>query len=583
MTSRRRFLTAGLSALALGLLVRRTGAAGLVRALPGSCAEPVVSPPGRTDPLIAVPRMPPSVQVDGMPFRTWFTGDSFDNLEIPFHTISNPFGGPGPPEPEEKVDVAVVGGGLSGLATAYLLRHRRPVVFELRERFGGNALGETWSDIPYSLGSAYVITPDEGSFLEELYGELGLVAAHRESFPPDPVELRGKIVGREFWSGALAAPEDRIAYERYAAVVLEMADRLYPEIPVPDDPDEIARIHALDRKSFREDLVERMGVPLPTLLEAGVQSYFYSSFGEGMEGISAASGWNFVAAEEYGRWVFPGGNAYMARSLWRELLKRQSELDAAGAGCGPLLRAGCRVIDVRPAPARRARGRVQLTYVDAGGTLRSLLARHVVMAGSKHVVKHVLFDIENWSPSKLDAMNHVSTSAYLVANVLLEAPVERDFYDLFLLGDESFPTDPGAVEQAVPIVDVIRGDYTNPTGPRSVLTLYWPLPWPSARFTLLLGQPWQAYAERAVPQIREMLRLLSVPESAVRQVRLTRWGHAMPIARPWFIAQGFAERFQTPLDGNVHFVNQDNWALPAVENSLLDAQTVAARIDAALK
>lgn len=59
------------------------------------------------------------------------------------------------------------------------------------------------------------------------------------------------------------------------------------------------------------------------------------------------------------------------------------------------------------------------------------------------------------------------------------------------------------------------------------------------------------------------------------QVRMTRWGHAMPIARPFLIALGVADRVRSTLGGNIHFVNQDNWALPAVENSLLDARTVA--------
>ena len=33
------------------------------------------------------------------------------------------------------------------------------------------------------------------------------------------------------------------------------------------------------------------------------------------------------------------------------------------------------------------------------------------------------------------------------------------------------------------VTDMVRGDYTREHGPRSVLTLYWPLSWPSARFT----------------------------------------------------------------------------------------------------
>jgi len=115
------------------------------------------------------------VTVDGLPFASWYTGDDFPDEGIPFH--HNP-----PvaiPQPEESVDVAVVGGGLSGLSTAYLLRRYAPVVLELHDRFGGNAMGESWDGIPLSLGSAYVITPD--------------------SWPPDPVELGGRIHD-DFWA-----------------------------------------------------------------------------------------------------------------------------------------------------------------------------------------------------------------------------------------------------------------------------------------------------------------------------------------------------------------------------------------------
>ena len=112
--------------------------------------------------------------VDGIPFAEWFFGDDFDNKTIPFHFIPDYFNGGPPPEPAEEVDVAVVGGGLSGLASAYFLRHHNTVLFELRDRFGGNAMGEVWHDINYSLGGAYFITPDPGSFLEHFYHELGL-------------------------------------------------------------------------------------------------------------------------------------------------------------------------------------------------------------------------------------------------------------------------------------------------------------------------------------------------------------------------------------------------------------------------
>jgi hypothetical protein len=500
--------------------------------------------------------------VDGIPFAEWFFGDDFDNKAIPFHFIPD-YGQL--PEPAEEIDVAIVGGGLSGLASAYFLRHYNTVLFELRDRFGGNAMGEEWQEIKYSLGGAYFITPDNGSFLHQFYHELGLHRLVRTNYPPDPMELNG-IIRDDFWSGV--SPEEEKVFQRYAEVVTQIWENEYPDIPLSKDPVEAARVRALDRLTFRQDVEQRMGIPMTPLLAAGVQSYFFSSFDAPMEEISAACGWNFVAAEEGGRWVLPGGNAQFVYELWRRLKEREDHIPSQ---CRPhYLRGRCRVIDVRP------RGqRVQVTYFDAAQNLRSISARFVIMAGSKHIAKHVLFDLEHWDFDKAGAMSQISTAAYLVANVLLNSPIERDFYDCFLLGDGvHYPMNGEQLEQNPIVTDMLRGDYTREQGPRSVLTLYWPLSWASARFTLLLNDPWQHYTGLLVPQIRRMLSLLDVPDSAVRQVRLTRWGHAMPIPRPGLIANGTVELAARPLGNNVFFANQDNWALPAVENSILDAKAV---------
>lgn len=566
--NRREFLRGGLSAFGLGMLANR-GALGMLPILrpPQPCAPSGAWPLHATTPFLEIPSHPPSVMVDGIPFAEWFSGDDFENASIPFHNIPDYFNGGPPPEPAEEVDVAIVGGGLSGLASAYFLRQHNTVLFELHDRFGGNAQGEVWRDIQYSLGGAYFITPDAGSFLERFYHELGLHRLVRTSEPPDPMELNG-VIHDDFWSGAGASPEEQRAFRRYAEVVTEVAENEYPDIPLSSDPVEAARVRAMDLFTFREDVERRMGMPMTPLLAAGVQSYFFSSFNAPMEEISAASGWNFVAAEEFGRWVLPGGNSRFVYEIWRRLKERENRVRPE---CRPhFLRGRCRVIDVRP------RGeRLQVTYFDASQHLRSISARFVVMACSKHIAKHVLFDLEHWDGEKLQAMNQISTYPYLVANVLLHSPIERDFYDCFLLGDGvSYPMSGEALSQNPIVTDMVRGDYTREHGPRSVLTLYWPLSWAAARFTLILDEPWRHYTELLVPQLRRMLALLDVPESAVRQVRLTRWGHAMPIARPGLIAYGTAELAHRPLGNNLFFANQDNWALPAVENSLLDAKAV---------
>lgn len=570
MLSRREALRGGFGALSVGLF----GGLAWGR-LPGDDDSHGPNPwpclpLRRTRPFAPVPRNPQSVIVQGLPFLRAYTGDSFNNEQMPFHRPEAIFPNDTPPSPTEQLDVAIIGGGLSGLAAAYLLRRFDPVVFELHERFGGVAQGEEWASIPYSLGGAYFIAPDEGSELEALYRELGLDRAYRLSPGGDPIELNGQILD-DFWSGAGRPPAERVLYERYRGLVLEYGEN-YPEIPLIDGQDN-AWIIELDQITFQQHVESRLGGPLPVELASAIQGYFFSSFGTGWERISAAAGWNFVAAEEFGRWVLPGGNAYVIDELWSRLARRRAR--HGGDGCPPL-RGGCKVIDVR----RAAGGRVQVTWVDPQGGMQSLLARRVVVACPKHVAKHMIHGLETWDAEKRSAMEELQASAYLVVNVLLDARLDRDFYDLFLLGDGRLPMDSLQVESQSRFIDVINANFAlrNRRQRNSVLTLYWPLPWPTARRLFMTDDDWPDFAGRLAPQIHALLDLFQLSPSAVRQVRMTRWGHAMPVAAPGVIASGLAEKLRRPVDDVLYFINQDNWALPAFETCLLEALHYAPRI-----
>lgn len=571
---RRAFVGTGLSAVALGLLARRG------RGNPWLSASPdgVKGLLERSMPVERVGRFAPSVMVKGMPFAPGFSGDSFPDGVIPFHSGEAVFPGGVPPEPTEVVDVAIAGGGLSGLATAYLLRHRRPVVFEMQDRFGGVSRGEEWAGTRYSLGGAYFITPDKGTFLDEFYRELGLDKHYRLSEGDDPIEWNGGVL-EEFFQGVGVPKGDVPAFLEYAAIVKHYAEKAYPDIPLDPKKDN-AWILALDTISLKDDIAARMKSPMPTLLASAIQAYCFSSFDLSWDQVSAASGWNFIAAEEFGRWVLPGGNAWMAQALWERLADAYCRGDAKAGPTPERLRPGWRVVDVRSA----AKGLIQVTSRGPQGQWRSLLARKVVMACSKHVCKYILHDLEAIDPERKQSMHAVATNPYLVANVLLEAPIERDFYDLFLLGDGALPLAQEGVAGNVPVVDALNGHYARVEPlDRSVLTLYWPLPYSTAMFGLIADTAWQDWASALVGQIERVLTVLEVPRSSVRQVRMTRWGHAMPLARTDFIAGGHPERLRAPFLDHVYFVNQDNWALPAVETCLLEAETFAAVIDEALK
>jgi hypothetical protein len=575
--TRRRFVGTGLGAVALGLTAPGALAGGRL----GKGLSQTASGLGASAPFRPIPFNPVSVLIDGVPFAPTFTGDRFFNPHPGVPVIGKP------PTPDEETDIIVVGGGISGVASAYMLRDRRPILLDMWDRFGGNAQGESWRGTRYSLGSAYIIAPDKGSFLESFYKDLGLDEAFRLSLGDDRHEIDG-VVRDDLYAGLGLPPEQVLIYNDYADLVALMGEE-YPEIPYPEADEGF--VFTLDRLTFKDHVEAMLGGRLPTLLEAGIQAYCYSSFGAGWEEISAASGWNFVAAEEFGRWVFPGGNAYLVNQMWRRLARLRSK-----GGGGPILRAGCQVVDIRlDGPGHvlvTHRGADGIPYGKVGGDtggdptgkLRTIRARRVVVACPKHIAKHVIHDLANLDAAKLEAMHSLKTNAYLVANVLLRRPVTDEFYDVFLLGREGeFPTSGGDMAVRRPVVDVLKGSYNEPKGAFGELTLYWPLPWGSSRFTLVGGGASHTdYAKRLAAQLPAMVKLIGMTVEDIVQVRLTQWGHAMPLAESGFIAGGRAMEVQRPIDDRIFFVNQDNWALPAVENSLLDAENYTAQLRATL-
>ncbi len=506
--------------------------------------------------------------IDGFPFKNWFEGDDYED-DIPFHTQQNNFPSGQPPKPSEEIDVVVIGGGISGLATAYELREYNPVVFELHDRFGGNAQGGTINGEEFSLGSAYFITPDPGLPLDNFYRALGLHDVVRVDESPSPVEINGTI-NDDIWTGMGVPKADIPAYEAYRKLVEQMTID-YPDVPFPEQ-----WMIDLDRLSLRQHIEQEVGLPIPDALAAAIQAYCYSSFGAGWEEISATLGWNFLAAEEFGRWVLPGGNAWMANRLWEEL----QPLDDNDPDHAPHLRPGRHVVDTRQQPD----GRWLVTWKEPDGSYASLLAREVVMACPKNIARAMIPGLKQDDEARYNAMR-LNRRAYLVANVIMSQPIPDSFYDIFLLENPSqFPQNEVEAGQFWRYTDVLNGSYTKSPGGEQlpvqpgVLTLYWPLAFEDARFTLFLGDPILEYGKALTSVLDNTLDLIGMNASDVMEIRLARWGHALPEARVGFLADGIPDLIRAPYKESMHFVNQDNWALPAIENSLLDAFEVAKTI-----
>jgi hypothetical protein len=223
---------------------------------------------------------------------------------------------------------------------------------------------------------------------------------------------------------------------------------------------------------------------------------------------------------------------------------------------------------------------VQVTWKDARENFHSLLARRVIMANSKRIAKYMIDDLAGLDPALSNAMSAVTTNAYVVANVLLDAPLPADRYDVFILRDgEHYPMSADEARVDSFVADFLTGHFARKKDvPRSVLTLYWPLPWPDGVFPLLVDGSYSDFTARLVPQIDNILGMLGVRREKVRQVRMTRWGHAMPIAYPGFVAAGYPHVLRRGLLDRVFFANQDNWVLPAFETAILEAKHCSDRV-----
>lgn len=519
------------------------------------------------DPIDEAPDFSRIERAAALAFSSGFIGDDYrrpHDIILDRESVLRGLPGGVLPEPDERVPVVVVGGGLAGLASAYLLRDLHPVLLEQDPRFGGNSKGERWRNSTYSIGAAYFIQPDEGDELDRLYEEIGIKGMYRLVERVDPVEYRGKVY-RSFWEGE-AAPGSEAAYAAYAEKIREWTGDDYPDIPIVEE-DRRAAVDELDRRSLKDVVTEWLGGSVPESMRAALQNYCYSSLGAGWEDVSAAAGINFLAGEEFGECVLPGGNAAIARAFLRAL---KADGDATR------LRTGCVAFEVKRTPEG-----VRVAYVDRDGRVRTLLAKTAVLACQKFVVKHVLADIE---PDRLKAIEELRYHGYLVVDVLLRKEIEDDFYDLYMLRDGKVLDTPGAPPLPTRVTDVIRGNWARRerVPGESVLTLYWPIPFASGREEILFDRDaWDLLRPEVEKQVLEILPLLDVDPDQVEQVRMARWGHAVPVAAVGLIARGIPDVLRRPVDERIFFVNQDNWALPAIETCLTEALQFAPRIRAA--
>jgi protoporphyrinogen oxidase len=467
-----------------------------------------------------------------------------------------------------RCSLAIVGGGLSGLTTAYLLRDKQPLLLEQAARFGGNSKGESWQGIDYSIGAAYFLKPESSLPYYPMLKELGVLELANTPHEAAPVELRGSLV-EDWWSNGYPGEtqegrQQRTTLKSYFETTFAAETAPYPDIPmVGGEASEL--VLALDGESFLAHLERKVGGPLVPVIRTALEHYCWSSMGASMSEVSAAAAMNFYCAEFGELEVCPGGNAAVAERILEALA---SELPAEN------LRASSSVLKV----SASGQG-VELLWADEQGDLHTATADAAVLACPKFIVKRILSDIE---PERLEAMESLSYRAYLVANVCLDEHCARQLYDMYLLGSGS-SRDAAADSFRQQATDVIFANFGQSEKGQCVLTLYRPLPFEGGRGLILADERFAHYRQEFREQVsKQVLPLLGLSPENIKDIRIARWGHPLPVARQGFYRERVYEKLRAPHRGRVFFVQQDNWALPAFETALTEAFHFHEQIRAAL-
>lgn len=456
-------------------------------------------------------------------------------------------------KPSRSEKFVVIGGGVSGLACAYLHRDLRPVVLEQAPRFGGNSKGESWSGIDYTIGAAYLTeTEDESPLMREFYAPLGIPAKWKAA-KNDWVEVKGRL--RKL---------DSKQFKRFEEFLHDTYDKKFPDIPRrADSAVSEKEFREWDGESFYTFLKKRiLHAPPEPLLYSLIEHYCFAAFGGSSREISGAGGLNFMASEIKGTKALPGGNSCVASGLFRKTV------EAVGANH---FLAGTTVTSVRVEDSG-----VIVEYLDAEREMRALRADRAIVAAPKFIAHRI---VQGLGEKQREMMEKVKYRSYVVGNACITGQFSKDFYDVYLLGDGRIRGDAERDANEQRATDAVASQWCYPQSPaNSVLTLFRASPFDSGRARLLSQPNPEALRSEFRMQAEWLLRLVGKPDAKVTDVRVTRWGHPLPLCEIGLLSSGYAEMVTSPVSDRIFFCNQDDWLMPAIETSLHQALALRKRM-----
>jgi spermidine dehydrogenase len=414
------------------------------------------------------------------------------------------------PPVEARHEVVIVGGGVSGLTSAYLLGQRDVLLLEKEPHWGGNAYLEEYQGQAFATGAAFVDTNESAAL--DFARELGLEMLRVSN--PDGTILRGEFIADTWGAGLDHLP--------YPASVRESFKKFRGDVAA-------IAITGRERELDAQPFAKHMEGYAPEV-KLWWDTFGPSNWGARTAETSALPGLataKTVAVENNrdGRVAWPGGLGAIARRLAEKLDAQHSER----------LHAGATIVAVR-----QGANEVAVSYVHEG-RLKTAAAKAVIMATPKFITWRL---VEGLPAEQVEAMKQIRYIPYPVVDLVFGKPVFNKGYDTWCPGNA--------------FTDFIVADWTvarNKPEYRqksNILTCYTPLT-EAERPLLLTEEGSRAIAARVLADFQKLF-----PGSNVDpvEVHIYRRGHPLYVSTP-----GTTTRVQ-PLvrrqAGRIVFANTDS-------------------------
>lgn len=426
-------------------------------------------------------------------------------------------------------DVVIVGGGMSGLAAAYLLQKHDFLLLEKEPHFGGNAYLMEYQGQAYATGSAFADNEVAVAFAKEA----GLEPLPVNNF--DPTIVNGEFVADTWGEGIDKLP--------YPPPVREAFQKFRKEIL------------AIDYDKREKEL---WNVPLTDLLKGYPpeiklwwDAFGASSWGCRSEDTAAALAvsqlqWMSGPHRKDDRYTWPGGLGALSKHL----------VDILQPKYGEKMQTGSTIIAV--APEKNA---VNVTYMQ-GAELKSVAAKAVIMATPKFITRRIVEGI----PEKQDeAMQQMRYIPYALVNLIFDKEIYRKGYDNWCPGNS--------------FTDFIVADWVIRNQPGyhpkyNILSCYTPLHEEERR--LLLNET--SARKIAGDVLKDFQKLLPTTNVDPVEVHLYRRGHPMYMSTPGTYTK-IQPLLRAPMD-RVFFANTDaEGPVSSTTQAITGARRVAQEVE----